>query len=55
MQAEGFDRAIGEMLAVGVKWREAARVDIPQVERRLAIHDPLGHEFAGAAGVGDAR
>jgi hypothetical protein len=34
VQSERLDRAIGEMLAIGVKRREAANVDVPQVDRR---------------------
>ena len=54
MEAERLDRAVGEMPAIGVERGEAADVDVPQVERRLAVDDPLGDELAGAAGIGDA-
>ena len=43
------------MPAIRVERREAADVDVPQVERRLAVDDPFGDELAGAAGIGDAR
>jgi hypothetical protein len=33
---------------------EAADVHVPQVERRLAGRDPLGHHLAHAAGAGQA-
>ena len=35
--------------------REAADVDRPQIERRLAGHDPFGQRHAGAARAGDAH
>ena len=55
VQAERLDGAVGEVPAVRVERREAADVDVPQVDRRLAADDPLGDELAGAARVGDAR
>src|SRR4029077_18873141 len=55
VQPERLRGAIEQVLAVGVERREAADVDVPQVERSLAANDPFGDELAGAAGVGDAR
>ena len=40
---------------VRVEAREAADVDRPQVECRLAADDPLGERLAGAAARGDAH
>ena len=54
MQPERLGGAIEQMPAIGVKRREAAQVDVPQVDRRIAADDPFGHQPPGAAGVGDA-
>src|SRR5437879_5167098 len=43
------------MRAVGMKWGEAANVDVPEVERCAAADDPFSDEPACAARVGDAR
>ena len=53
MQPERLGGAIEQMRAVGVKRREAAQVDVPQVDRRIAADDPFGDQAPGAAGVGD--
>ncbi len=55
VQAERLDGAVGEMAAIGVERREPAHVDVPQVERGVALDDPLGDEPARAAGVRDSR
>ena len=55
VQAQRLDGAVGEVAAVRVERGEAADVDVPQVERRLAVDDPLRDELARAARVRDAR
>ena len=45
----------GEAVAAAAVLRsEAADVHLPQVHRRLAADDPLGHHLADATGAGDA-
>ena len=39
----------------GGEGAEAPHIDVPQVARRFAASDPLGHQAAGTARVGDAR
>ena len=45
---------LGDEAGVAVVRAEAANVHLVQVERRLAIDDPLGHHLADAARPGDA-
>ena len=52
--AIGFDRPGLEVAALGVQRAEAAGVERPQVHAGIAVQDPVGHGFAGAAGSGDA-
>ena len=42
------------VVATAVLRSEAPRVERPRVEARLALDDPLGHQFAHATGSGDA-
>ncbi len=46
-----LDRARERVLAAAVVRPEAARVHLPRVEPRLAVHDPFGHELPHAAGA----
>ena len=54
MQAQRLAGALGKQPAVRGERAEAADVDVPQVQWRLALVDPLRDQAAGAAGVGDA-
>jgi hypothetical protein len=45
----------GSQLSLALKRAKAADVDRPQVQRRFALHDPLGERLACAAGRGDAH
>ena len=53
VQAQHLGNAVGQPALVGVEAGEATHVDRPQVERGLALHDPLGQRLAGAAAGGD--
>ena len=55
VQAQHLGDAVGQPALVGVEAREAAHIDRPQVERGLALHDPLGQRLAGTAAGGDAH
>ena len=55
VQAQHFLDAVRQPALVAVEAREAADVDRPQVERRLALHDPLGERLARASGRRDAH
>ena len=47
-------RLLGDEAGVTVIRAEAANVHLVQVERRLAVDDPLGHHLADTARSGDA-
>ena len=47
-------RLLGDEVGVAVVCAEAADVHLVQVERWLAVDDPLGHHLAHAAGPGNA-
>ena len=53
-QAERLDGAVVEIGPVALEGLDAADVDVPQVEGRLAILHPLRQRHAGAAGGLDA-
>jgi hypothetical protein len=52
-KAEGLRHAFLQVSAVALERLGAADVDLPQVEGRLAIHDPLRQRHARAAGGHD--
>ena len=54
MEPQRFNGTVGEMAPIGMKRREAANVDVEDVERRLAVDDPFRDQPACAARVGDA-
>ena len=55
MLAVELERARAHPAVVAVRRAEAADVDRPEIERRLAGRDPLGERLAGAAARGDAE
>ena len=55
MLAIGLERAVAHPVAVAVQVGKAPDVDHPQVERRLAVDDPLRQHPAGAAARRDAE
>ena len=55
MAAIGLERPFPNERLVAVKSCETADVDDPEVERRLARHNPLCQRPTGAAGTGDAE
>src|SRR5437660_7341137 len=54
MQSERLDGAVGEMAAVRMEGREAADVDIEDIEGRFAVDDPFSDQPACATGVRNA-
>jgi len=49
------DAALSQVLRAHMMSAEAAHVEGPEVESRLALDDPFRHRLAGAAGRRDAR
>ena len=55
VQAQGLGGAFCQRPPVAGEWAKATNIHIPQVGAGLTAHNPLGHQPAGAARVGDAR
>ena len=53
-RADHLHRAVAQVARVRLEGRHAADVDIPEIHRRLAAHDPLRHCAAGACPRRDA-
>src|SRR5437762_2882605 len=54
MQPQRLDGAVGKMAAIRMEGREAADVDIEDIERRFAVDDPFRDQPAGATCVRNA-
>ena len=48
-QPERLDGAIAQIALVTLEGRAAADVDVPQVDGRVPVHDPVCEHLAGAA------
>ena len=52
--AHHLHRAVAQVARVALEWRHPPDVDVPEIHRRLAAHDPLGHRAARARSRRDA-
>src|SRR5579872_6477902 len=48
-ETQGLDGTVAQIAAVPLEGRTAADVDVPEVERRVAVDDPVRQHLAGAA------
>ena len=53
-QAECLDRAVAQVALVALERRAAANIDVPQVEGRISVDDPVREHLARPTGRLDA-